>query len=55
MAPRETKHKAYAKFWGYKQTALWYVIVFSGAVNCKSLIVNIMYFKGSNVSLILLR
>ena len=55
MAPRETKNNAYARFWGNKQTALWYVIVFSGAVNCKSLSVNILYFKGSNVSLILLR
>ena len=34
--PRETEDNAYAKFWGNKQTALWYVIVFSGAVNCKS-------------------
>ena len=55
MAPRETKNNAYARFWGNKQKALWHVIVFSGAVNCKSLSVNIMYFKGSNVSLILLR
>ena len=33
MAPRETENDAYAKFWGDKQTALWYVMVFSGAVN----------------------
>ena len=55
MAPRETKNNAYARFWGNKQTALWHVIVFSGAVNCKSLIINIMHFKGFKVSLILLR
>ena len=34
MAPRETENNAYAKFWGDKQRALWYVIVFSGVVNC---------------------
>ena len=34
MAPRETENNAYAKFWGDKQRALWYVMVFSGAVNC---------------------
>ena len=28
MAPRETENNAYAKFWGDKQRALWYVIVF---------------------------
>ena len=33
MAPRETENNAYAKFWGDKQRALWYVMVFSGAVN----------------------
>ena len=33
MAPRETGHNAYAKFWGDKQRALWYVMVFSGVVN----------------------
>ena len=30
MAPRETENNAYAKFWGGKQRALWYVMVFSG-------------------------
>ena len=34
MAPRETENSAYAKFWGDKQRALWYVMVFSGVVNC---------------------
>ena len=34
MALRETENKAYAKFWGDKQKALWYVMVFSGVVNC---------------------
>ena len=36
MAPRETENNAYTKFWGDKQRALWYVIVFSGVVNCFS-------------------
>ena len=36
MAPRETKNNAYAKCWGDKQRALWYVMIFSGAVNCKA-------------------
>ena len=34
MAPRETENNAYAKFWGGKQRVLWYVMVFSGVVNC---------------------
>ena len=34
MAPRETENNAYAKFWGDKQRTLWYVMVFSGVVNC---------------------
>ena len=33
MTPRETENKAYAKFWDDKQTALCYVMVFSGVVN----------------------
>ena len=33
MAPRETKNNAYAKFWGDKQRALWYVMVFSRVFN----------------------
>ena len=33
MAPRETENNAYAKFWGDKKGALWYVMVFSGVVN----------------------
>ena len=33
MAPRETENNAYAKFWGHKQRALWYVMVFSGVAN----------------------
>ena len=28
MASRETENNAYAKFWGDKQRALWYVMVF---------------------------
>ena len=34
MAPRETANNVYAKFWGDKQRALWYAVVFSGVVNC---------------------
>ena len=30
MAPRETENNAYAKFWGDKQRALWYVMILSG-------------------------
>ena len=33
MAPRETEDNGYAKFWGDKQRALWYVMVFSGVGN----------------------
>ena len=33
MAPRETENNAYTKFWGDKQRAVWYVMVFSGVVN----------------------
>ena len=33
MALRGTENNAYAKFWGDKQRALWYVMVFSGVVN----------------------
>ena len=35
MASRETENNAYAKFWGDKQSALWYVMVFSGVVNLR--------------------
>ena len=41
MAPRETENNAYAKFWGDKQRVLWYIMVFSGVVNC-----NILYPQG---------
>ena len=34
IAPRETENSGYAKFWVDKQRALWYVVVFSGVVNC---------------------
>ena len=33
-APRETENNAYSNFWCDKQRALWYVMVFSGVVNC---------------------
>ena len=35
MAPRETENNASAKFWDDKQRVLWYVMVFSGVVNCQ--------------------
>ena len=34
MAPRETENNAYSTFWGEKQRALWYVMIFSEEVNC---------------------
>ena len=34
-APGETENNAYAIFWGDKQRALWYVMVFSGVVTCR--------------------
>ena len=43
MAPTETENNGYAKFWGDKQRALWYVMVFSGAVNCIILIPGYCY------------
>ena len=33
MALRETENNAYANFWGDKQRALWYVMVFSAVVS----------------------
>ena len=33
MAAGETENNAYAKLWGDRQRALWYVIVFAGVVN----------------------
>ena len=33
MPPREPEDNAYAKFWGDRHRALWYVMVFSGVVN----------------------
>ena len=33
VGTRETENNAYAKFWGDKQRALWYVMVFSVVVN----------------------
>ena len=32
MAQKETENNAYAKFWGDKRRALWYVVVFSGVI-----------------------
>ena len=36
MAPRETENNASAKFWGDKERALWYVMIFSGVFNTRS-------------------
>ena len=33
MAPRETENNAYAKFWGDKQRAIWYFMLFFVVVN----------------------
>ena len=38
MTPRETENNAYAKFWGDKQRALWYVMVFSGVVKTRGIL-----------------
>ena len=46
MAPRETENNAYAHFWGDKQRALWYVMVFSVVVNCNNLVIEISRKKG---------
>ena len=37
MAPRKTENNAYAKFWGEKQRALWYVMIFSVVVNSQKM------------------
>ena len=37
MVPRESEDYAYAKFWGDKQRALWYVTLFSGVVSIASI------------------
>ena len=37
MAPRKTENNAYAKFWGEKQRALWYIMVFSVVVNSQKM------------------
>ena len=36
MAPRETENNAYAKSWGDKQRALWYIMIFSGVVKLRN-------------------
>ena len=35
MAQRETENNAYAKFWGDKKRALWYVMVFWSGQLCQ--------------------
>ena len=37
VAPRKTENNAYAKFWGEKQRALWYIMVFSVVVNSQKM------------------
>ena len=51
MAPRETENDAYAKFWVYKQIALWYAMVFSGVVNCISLLLCFVLFFSNRLLL----
>ena len=52
MAPRETENNAYAKFWGDKQRALWYVMVLSGVVNwhAQEPQVTLVFFFGQNMN-----
>ena len=38
IAPRETEDDGYAKLWGDKQRALWYVMEFSGVVDSSCLL-----------------
>ena len=45
MAPRETENNAYAKYWGDKQRALWYTMVFSGVVNFTNLFFMTSHFR----------
>ena len=43
MAPRETENKAYAKCWSEQQRVLWYVMVFFGVINFKSVKVLVLF------------
>ena len=43
MALRETENNAYAKLWGDKQRALWYVMVFSEVVNFLRHLATLLY------------
>ena len=49
MAPRETEDNAYAKFWDDKQKVLWYVMVFSGVVNCMRVNLNVIHHIAINI------
>ena len=40
--PQEKLKNAYAKFWGDKERALWYVMVFSGVANYFSSGINVV-------------
>ena len=51
MGPRETENNAYAKSWGDKKRALWYVMVFSGVVNLEHLLTDKTTTKRSPESL----
>ena len=53
MAPRETENYAYAKFWGDKQRALWYVMVFSGVVNFHQRVASLVADLQSSVCFVL--
>ena len=44
MAPKETKNNAYAKFWGDKHRALWYVMVFSVVINFKMVEILLFFY-----------
>ena len=48
MAPRETENNTYANFWGDKQRALWYVMIFSGVVNYIPIRVDLKIFESAN-------
>ena len=44
IAPRETEDDGYAKLWGDKQRALWYVMVFSRVVDSSCLLSSCILF-----------
>ena len=54
MARRETENNAYAKFWDDKQRVLWYVMVFSGVVNCDELPITLMMTRTTMLTMMML-